>query len=159
VKYRQFITLQDFLDNIHPEGSGIIDYEGDHVPCIYVKESLYDNILKKSIGKKYVVEVLLNIFYDGHYVFVDVQIEFINLGIEENFLLQGNTSIDFFDSLSNSGLLAIIPKNHLNSHTSNIFLIQLPNKDRVSKAVDIIKSNLGININNERRQFKEKKGS
>jgi hypothetical protein len=151
VKFRQFTTLNDFFDNIHQEGSGIIEYEGNKIPCIYVQQSLYDNIIERCIGKKYVVEVLLNIFYDGHYVFVDIQLEFINLGIEENFLLHGDTSIEFFNSLSDSGLLAIIPQNNLNSYTSNIFMIQLPNKERISKAVDIIQSNLGIKKDNEKK--------
>jgi hypothetical protein len=144
VKFRQFTALDDFLNNIHKDGSGIIEYEGNNIPCIYVQQSLYDTIIKKCIGKKYVVEVLLNIFYDGHYVFIDVQLEFLNLGIEENFLFHGNTSIEFFNSLRDSGLLAIIPKNHLNSYASNIFMIQLPNKERISKAVEIINKNLGI---------------
>jgi len=151
VKFRKFTTLNDFFDNMHQEGCGIIKYEGNNIPCIYVQQSLYDNIIQMCIGKKYVVEVLLNIFYDGHYVFVDIQIEFINLGIEENFLINGNTSIEFFTSLNDSGLLAIIPKNNLNSYTSNIFMIQLPNKERISKAVDIIKSNLGSIKNNEKK--------
>ena len=151
MKFRQFTTLNDFFDNLHKEGCGIIEYEGNKIPCIYVKQSLYDTIIERCMGKKYVVEVLLNIFYDGHYVFVDIQTEFINLGIEENFLLPGNTSIEFFNSLSGSGLLAVIPKNNLNSYTSNIFMIQLPNKERISKAVDIIQSNLGIKKNNEKK--------
>ena len=81
MRSRQFTTLKDFFDNMHKEGCGVIEYEGNKIACIYVKQSLYNNIMKKCIGKKYVVDVLLNIFYDGHYVFVDVQLEFINLGI------------------------------------------------------------------------------
>ena len=151
MKFRQFTTLNDFFDNIHKEGCGVIEYEGNKTACIYVEESLYNNIIEKCIGKKYVVECLLNIFYDGHYVFVDVQLEFINLGIEENFLLHGNTCVDFFNSLNDSGLLAIIPKNKINSYNSNIFIIQLPNKERISRAVDIIKSNLKVRKNNEKK--------
>ena len=85
MKFRQFTTLNDFFDNLHKEGCGIIEYEENKIPCIYIKQSLYDTIIERCLGKKYVVEVLLNIFYDGHYVFVDIQTEFINLGIEENF--------------------------------------------------------------------------
>lgn len=151
MKFRQFTTLDDFFDNIHKEGCGVIEYEGNKIPCIYVQQSLYNAIIERCIGKKYVVEVLLNIFYDGQYVFVDVQLEFINLGIEENFLLHGNTCVEFFKSLNDSGLLAIIPKNNINSYTSNIFMIQLPNKERISRAIDIIKSNLKIRKNNEKK--------
>lgn len=151
MKFRQFTTLNDFFDNMHKEGCGVIEYEGNKIACIYVQQSLYNTIIERCMGKKYVVEVLLNIFYDGQYVFVDVQLEFINLGIEENFLLHGNTCVEFFNSLNNSGLLAIIPKNNINSYTSNIFMIQLPNKERISTAVDIIKSNLKIRKNNEKK--------
>jgi len=150
VKLRQFSTLNDFLENIHKEGCGIIEYEGNKIACIYVQHSTYDNILKKSIGKKYVVDSLLNIFYDGNHVFVDVQLDFINLGMEENFLISANNSIEFFNVLSSSGLLAIIPHDNVNPSTSNIFMIQLPNKERIMKGVDIIKTNLGIKESNEK---------
>jgi hypothetical protein len=142
VKFRQFTTLNDLISNVHQDGLGIIQYAEDKVPCIYVQQQLYDLIMEKCRGKKYVVDVLLNIFYDGNHVFVDIQMEFIDLGIEENFLIPGSTSINFFDALNDSGLLGIIPKSNGYTYTSNIFLIQLPNKERISKAVDIIKSNL-----------------
>jgi hypothetical protein len=150
VKLRQFLTLDDFLENIHQEGCGILEYEGNKIPCIYVQQPFYDDLLKKSLGKKYVVDSLLNIFYDGHHVFVDVQLEFINLGMEANFLISANSSIEFFNALSSSGLLAIIPHNNVNPNTSNIFMIQLPNKEKIMKGVEIIKKNLGIKKNNEK---------
>lgn len=154
MKFRQFTSLNDFISNIHKEGFGVIEYEKDRVPCIYVQQSLYDIIMEKCIGKKYVVDVLLNIFYDGRYVFVDIQLEFISLGIEENFLISGTDSINFFDALNDSGLLGIIPKNNLHPDTSNIFMIQLPKKERISKAVDIIKSNLKYSrTNNEKKTY------
>jgi len=142
LKFRQFTTLNDLINNVHQDGFGIIQYEEEKVPCLYVQQYLYDSIMEKCRGKKYVVDVLLNIFYDGNHVFVDIQMEFIDLGIEENFLIPGNSSITFFDALNDSGLLGIIPKSSEQLATSNIFLIQLPNKERISKAVDIIKSNL-----------------
>ena len=151
MKFRQFTSLNDFISNIHKEGFGVIEYEKDKVPCIYVQQSLYNIIMERCIGKKYVVDVLLNIFYDGRYVFVDIQLEFIGLGIEENFLIPGNNSINFFDALNDSGLLGIIPKNNVHADTSNIFLIQLPKKERISKAVDIIKSNLKYSKNNDEK--------
>lgn len=151
MKFRQFNTLNDLISNIHEEGFGVIEYEGNKVPCIYVQQSLYDIIIERCIGKKYVVEVLLNIFYDGYHVFVDIQLDFIGMGIEENFLIQGNNSINFFDALNDSSLLGIIPKNNLHISTSNIFLIQLPKKERISKAVDIIKSNLTYSRDNNEK--------
>ena len=151
MKFRQFTTLNDLISNVHQQGFGIIEYADNKVPCIYVQQHLYDIIIEKCRGKKYVVDVLLNIFYDGNHVFVDIQMEFIDLGIEENFLIPGSTSINFFDALNDSGLLGIIPKSNGHIYTSNIFLIQLPNKERISKAVDIIKSNLKYSKNNNEK--------
>ena len=151
MKFRQFTTLNDLISNVHEQGFGVIEYADNKVPCIYVQQHLYDIIMEKCIGKKYVVDVLLNIFYDGRYVFVDIQLEFIGLGIEENFLISGNNSINFFDALNDSGLLGIIPKNNLHADTSNIFMIQLPKKERISKAVDIIKSNLKQSNNKDEK--------
>lgn len=142
MRFRKFNDLRDFLTNLHKEGFGVIDYEGNKVPCIYLNKNAYENIIKKSFGKKYIVEVLLNIFYDGYYVFVDIQLEMINLGIEENFLIHANTSLEFFECLYRNGLLAIIPKEYSNNYSSNLFMVQLPNRDRIENAINIIKNNI-----------------
>jgi hypothetical protein len=141
VKFRRFDVLDDFLQNLHKDGLGFIEYQNNKIPCINVNKIIYDNIVKKTFGKKYVVDVLLNIFYDGKYVFVDIQLEFINLGIEENFLINVN-KLDFFEYLYRYGLLAIIPTQYSGTSSSNIFMIQLPNKNNIRNAVEIIKSNL-----------------
>ena len=142
MRFRKFNDVNDFLTNLHKEGFGVIDYEGNKVPCIYLNKNAYENIIKKSFGKKYIVEVLLNIFYDGYYVFVDIQLEMINLDIEENFLIHANTSLEFFESLYRNGLLAIIPKEYSTKYSSNLFMIQLPNRDKIENAINIIKNNI-----------------
>jgi hypothetical protein len=130
------------MTNLHKEGFGVIDYEGNKVPCIYLNKNAYENIIKKSFGKKYIVEVLLNIFYDGYYVFVDIQLEMTNLGIEENFLIHANTSLEFFECLYENGLLAIIPKEYSTKNSSNLFMIQLPNRGKIENAITIIRNNI-----------------
>ena len=142
MRFRKFNDLKDFFTNLHKEGFGVIDYEGNKVPCIYLNKNAYENIIKKTFGKKYIVEVLLNIFYDGYYVFVDIQLEMINLGIEENFLIHANTSLEFFKCLYKNGLLAIIPIEYSTRNSSNLFMIQLPNKDKIENAIDIIRDNI-----------------
>jgi len=130
------------MTNLHKEGFGVIDYEGNKVPCIYLNKNAYENIIEKSFGKKYIVEVLLNIFYDGYYVFVDIQLELTNLGIEENFLIHANTSLEFFECLYENGLLAIIPKEYPSKNSSNLFMIQLPNRGKIENAITIIRNNI-----------------
>jgi len=147
VKFRKFNELNDFLENLHEEGFGLIDYQNNKIPCIYVKREIYVNILKKTSGKKYVVEVLLNIFYNGKYMFVDIMLDFMNLGLEENFLMNVK-NIEFFEFLYQHGLLSIIPIQYLGNSSSDIFLIQLPKKDKINNALDIIKSNM-MNIQNQ----------
>jgi hypothetical protein len=130
------------MTNLHKEGFGVIDYEGNKVPCIYLNKNAYENIIKKSFGKKYIIEVLLNIFYDGYYVFVDIQLEMTNLGIEENFLIHANTSLEFFECMYENGLLAIIPKEYSTKNSSNLFMIQLPNRGKIENAITIIRNNI-----------------
>ena len=142
MKIRKFNGLNDFITNLHKEGFGIIDYESSKVPCIYVNKIIYDNIMQKSWGKKYSVEVLLNIFYDGCYVFVDIQLEFNNLDLEQNFLIYANKSLEFFECLYKSTLLAIIPIDDISNNFSNLFMIQLPNRDKLQNAVNIIRNNV-----------------
>lgn len=146
MKFRKFNELGDFLENIHEEGFGLINYQNNNIPCIYVKREMYDNILKKTYGKKYVVEVLLNIFYNGKYMFVDIMLDFMNLGLEENFLMNVR-NIEFFEFLYQHSLISIIPIEYLGNSSSDIFLIQLPKKDKINNALDIIKSNM-MNIQN-----------
>ena len=144
MKFRKFNEFNDFLKNLHEEGFGLISYQNNKIPCIYVKREIYDNILKKTYGKKYVVEVLLNIFYNGKYMFVDIMLDFTNLGLEENFLMNVR-DIEFFELLYQHSLLSIIPIQYLDNSSSDIFVIQLPKKDKINNALEIIKSNM-VNI-------------
>lgn len=147
MNFRKFNELNDFLKNLHEEGFGLISYQNNKIPCIYVKREIYDNILKKTYGKKYVVEVLLNIFYNGKYMFVDIMLDFTNLGLEENFLMNVR-DIEFFELLYQHSLLSIIPIQYLGNSSSNIFVIQLPKKDKINNVLEIIKSNM-VNIQHQ----------
>lgn len=141
MKFRKFDNLNDFIEHLHTDGFGLIDYQNHKIPCIYVKKEMYENIIMKTFGKKYVVDVLLNIFYDGRYVFVEILLDFVNLELEKSFLMNVN-EIDFFEFLYQYGLLAILPKPYSVNSSSNVFIIQLPNKDKIGTAVELIKSNM-----------------
>ena len=139
---KPFDTLDDFIKNIHKEGSALIDFNGNKVPCIYINPTRYDEIMNAIHGKKLAVDTLLNIFHNGYDVFVDVQLKFLNVGINENYLLYANDMLDFFEALSNTGLIALAPNLSFASSNSNIFMIQLPKKEAAENAFEIIKANI-----------------
>jgi len=84
---------------------------------------------------------LLNIFHDGRHVFVDIQMKFLNTDMQENFLLYANDMIEFFESLSETGLISLAPDPSSVSNSSNVFMIQLPRKEQAEKALQIIRKN------------------
>jgi hypothetical protein len=139
---KPFDTLDDFIKSIHKEGSALIDFNRSKVPCIYINPTRYDEIMNAIHGKKLVVDTLLNIFHNGYDVFVDVQLKFLNIGINENYLLYANDMLDFFKALSNTGLIALAPNLSFTSSNSNIFMIQLPKKEAAENAFEIIKANI-----------------
>jgi len=143
---RNYKTLDEFERNLHDKGFIIFNYDGKPLPCIFITPAKYNEILSKISGKKYVIDSLLDIFYDGRDCFVDIVLKFSDLDIEENYLFHANKSLDFFNSLYEVGMLGLLPADHsLSSNTeSNIFVIQLPNKDRIRQAIDLIRKNVYI---------------
>jgi len=132
-------SLEDFLANVHKLGFSIIDYNGTQIPCLLIENVQFENIISKSYGKPSLIDTNLNIYDDGHHVFVNLNIKFLNADLEFDFLLFANVSIDFFRFLSTAGMLGIAP---YESKSSNIFFVQLPKKDQAEKAFELIKSKL-----------------
>ena len=137
---RKFQTLKDFVENLHKEGTGLLNYDGNNVPCIYVDSKRYENIISSTYGKKLAVDTLLNIFHDGTHVFVDIQMKFLDSNREEYFLVFANEMLEFFEALSKTGLMAIVPQMEYYGN-QNIFVIQIPRIESAEKAFEIIKSN------------------
>ncbi len=138
---RTFRTMNDFLENLHKEGTGLIDYDGSKVPCIYVDLRRHEDILTRTCGKKMAVDTLLNIFYDGINVFVDIQMRFLDSNEKEYFLVFANDMLEFFEALSKTGLIAIAPQKEYSRKEQNLFVIQIPRLEAAEKAFEIIKSN------------------
>jgi hypothetical protein len=136
---RKFQTLKDFVENLHKEGTGLLNYDGNNVPCIYVDSKRYENIISSTYGKKLAVDTLLNIFHDGTHVFVDIQMKFLDSNREEYFLIFANEMLEFFEALSKTGLIAIVPRMEYYGN-QNIFVIQIPRIESAEKAFEIIKS-------------------
>jgi hypothetical protein len=138
---RNFRTIKDFYENLHKEGTGLLDYNENKVPCIYVNKKKYDDIIKSIYGKKLAVDTLLNIFHDGTHVFVDIQMKFLDFNRQEYFLVFANDKLEFFEALSKTGLIAIAPQKEYSGKDQNIFVIQIPRIEAAESAYEIIKSN------------------
>ncbi|MEW5840014.1 hypothetical protein [Nitrososphaera sp.] len=138
---RNFNTLEEFKANLHKEGATLVEFSGGKVPCILVSPKKYEELLGKVYGKKMSADTLLDIFYDGQDVFVDVNIKFAGADFDGNFLLYANDMIEFFDALAESGLIALAPSETTFTNSQNVFMIQLPKKDAAERALAIIKAN------------------
>jgi hypothetical protein len=76
---------------------------------------------------------------------VDIRLKFLDVGINENYLFYANDMLEFFEALSNTGLIALAPSLSHGSSDSNIFMIQLPKIEAAENALEIIKSNIKRN--------------
>ncbi len=139
---RNFSTLEEFKAHLHTEGATLIEFSGSKVPCILMNSKKYEQVLYHTRDRKVRVDSVLDIFYDGQDVFVDVQVKLLGTEFDLNFLLYANEMVEFFEALAESGLISIAPdsQHHLNSQ--NLFMIQLPKKDAAERALEIIKANL-----------------
>ena len=140
-KNRAFKTLDDLLRNLHKEGITLIDFNGQKIPCILINPTRFQEVLGTVHGKKLAVDILLNVFHDGQDVFVDVKLNFLDIGIEENYLLYANDILEFFESLTKTGIIGIASEDSYPRNNSNIFMIQLPKKEAAENALRIIKAN------------------
>jgi hypothetical protein len=138
---RNFSTLEDFKAHLHKEGATLVEFSGSRVPCILLGQKNYEEMLQKVYGKKVRADTLLDIFYDGQDVFVDVQVRFLDTDFEENYLLYANDMIEFFEALAESGLISLAPDSSAYTNSQNVFMIQLPRKDAAEKALGIIRAN------------------
>lgn len=134
---RTLYSLDDFIQNSHKLGYSLLDHYNAKVPCLYVENTLFEHILKISSGKKTTVDTNLNIYDDGVHVFVDIILKFLEANLEESFLLYANETLDFFKNLSESGMLGIAPEH--GGSGSNVFFVQLPNREKAEKAYEMIK--------------------
>ena len=140
-KNKDFYTFDELAKRLHKEGATLVDFNGKKIPFIYVDAKRYDEILTAIYGKKLAVDTLLDIFHDGQDVFVDVRFNFLDVDIRENYLFHANDMLEFFEALSNTGLIALAPSVS-GGNRSNIFMVQLPKREPAENAFEIIKSNI-----------------
>jgi hypothetical protein len=139
---RNFSTLEEFKANLHTEGAILVEFSGTKVPCILMSPKKYEQILHNVYDRKVRADTLLDIFYDGQNVFVDVQVKLLDTEFEQNFLLYANDMVEFFEALAESGMISLAPYSQDYSNSQNLFMIQLPKKDAAERALEIIKANL-----------------
>jgi hypothetical protein len=139
---RKFSTLEEFRAHIHTEGATLIEFSGTKVPCILMSPKKYEQLLRNVYDRKVRADTLLDIFYDGQDVFVDVQVKLLETEFEQNFLLYANDMVEFFEVLAESGIISLAPDSQNHSNSQNLFMIQLPKREAAERALEIIKANL-----------------
>lgn len=134
--------MKQMLERTHKD-LDIFDFKGKNVPRIMLPDRRFDEIMEKIYGKAVSVNTNLNILQDGiGNVFVEISLDFSYGDIHEEFLIYANESLEFFESLADTTMLALSPPQHSEVHQDKIFMVQLPKPERAINALDIIKNGL-----------------
>jgi len=135
-------SFEELLNSVHKEGVTVFNYNDMKIPCIFVKHERFDQIVKACYGKTLVVDANLNILHDDQkHVFVEVLLKFSDIAVEQKVLLYANENLEFFEQFAQSGIIALAPE-PTGYESTNIFMVQLPKKDAVERALELIKSYL-----------------
>ena len=136
-------VFNELLERVHKDVD-TFDFDGKNVPRIILTDRRFDEIMSKIHGKPISVNTNLNILQDGLvHVFVEITLDFSRGDIHEEFLLYANESLEFFESLANTTMLALSPPNYTEVNQDKIFMVQLPKPEKAIEAMDIIKNGLG----------------
>lgn len=134
-------TLENLLERVH-KGITTFNYNSTKIPCVVLSERRFDEIMQKVAGRPVSVDTNLNIKQDGlGHVFVEVSLTFSEGNISENVLLYANESIEFFELLAKTSMLALSSP-HSEVGKENVFMIQLPRPEKATNALEIIKRGL-----------------
>jgi len=134
--------MEKLLARVYKE-IDIFDFNGKNVPRIILDDRKFDDIMSKIQGKPVSVNTNLNILQDGlGHVFVEITLDFSYGEIHEEFLVYANESLEFFESLANTTMLALSPPNYSEVNQDKIFMVQLPKPEKAIEAIDLIKNGL-----------------
>ena len=134
--------MEKLLARVYKE-IDIFDFNGKNVPRIILDDRKFDDIMSKIQGKPVSVNTNLNILQDGlGHVFVEITLDFSHGEIHEEFLVYANESLEFFESLANTTMLALSPPSYSEVNQDKIFMVQLPKPEKAIEAIDIIKNGL-----------------
>ena len=130
--------LDNLLSQSHKDIS-IQDFDGKQISCIQFNQERFDKIIDCVAGKPLSVNTDLNILQDGlGHVFVEISLKFSLGGLDEKILVNANEHLDFFQLLSQNGILSIASKDN----PGKVFMIQLPKLEKVLDALNIITQGL-----------------
>jgi len=133
--------LKKLLSKVHKSVT-IFKYNSNNVPCIILTERRFSEIMDKIAGKPVSVDTNLNILQNGQgNVFVEITLNFSSSDINEKILLNANESIEFFELLAKTSMLALSSP-HSQVGQENVFMIQLPKPEKATDALDVIKRGL-----------------
>ena len=133
--------LNELLNKVHKSVT-VFNYNGNQVPCIILTERRFSEIMDKIAGNPVSVDTNLNILQNGlGQVFVEITLDFSDGNIHEKILLYANESLDFFESLAKTSMLALSSP-HSQIGQENVFMIQLPKPERATNALDVIRRGL-----------------
>ncbi len=133
--------LNKLLEKVH-KSITVFNYNSNNVPCIILTERRFSEIMNKIAGRPISVDTNLNILQNGMgNVFVEITLDFSDGDIHEKILLYANESLDFFESLAKTSMLALSSP-HSQVSQENVFIIQLPKPEKATNALDVIKRGL-----------------
>ncbi len=133
--------LNKLLERVH-KSITVFNYNGNNVPCIILTERRFSEIMNKIAGKPVSVDTNLNILQNGiGNVFVEITLDFSDGETREKILLYANKSLDFFESLAKTSMLALSSP-HSQVGQENVFMIQLPKPEKATNALEVIKLGL-----------------
>lgn len=140
--------LKKLLERVHPSIT-VFNYNSNQIPCIILTERRFSEIMDKIAGRPVSVDTNLNILQNGlGNVFVEITLDFSDGDIHENILLNANESLDFFESLAKTSMLALSSP-HSQVGQENVFMIQLPKPEKATNALDVIKRGLKAGENSQ----------
>ncbi len=138
--------LKKLLSKVHKSVS-TFNYNSNNVPCIILTERRFSEIMDKIAGRPVSVDTNLNILQNGiGNVFVEITLDFSNSDINEKIILYANESLDFFELLAKTSMLALSSP-HSQVGQENVFMIQLPKPEKANNALEVIKRGLKASEN------------
>jgi hypothetical protein len=133
--------ITKLLEKVH-NSITVFNYSGNNVPCIILTERRFSEIMNAIAGRPVSVDTNLNILQNGQgNVFVEITLDFSDGNIHEKILLYANKSLDFFESLAKTSMLALSSP-HSQVGQENVFMIQLPKPEKATNALDLIQRGL-----------------
>lgn len=133
--------INKLLEKVHKSVT-VFNYNSNNVPCIILTERRFSEIMNAIAGRPVSVDTNLNILQNGiGNVFVEITLDFSDGDIHEKILLYANESLDFFESLAKTSMLALSSP-HSQVGQENVFMIQLPRPEKATNALDVIKRGL-----------------